>query len=111
GQPLGRYFPDVVAALSALPARCFVLDGEIVIPVERRLSFEGLQLRLHPAASRVRKLAAEHPAMFVAFDLLATTRDDTAKLLVDAPFGERRRALEAFIANQPGHEMIRLSPS
>src|SRR2546430_8161917 len=56
GQPLGRYFPDVVAALAALPAACFVLDGEIVIPIERRLSFEALQLRLHPAESRVRKL-------------------------------------------------------
>jgi len=111
GQPLGRYFPDVVASLAALPVRCFVLDGEIVIPVERRLSFEDLQLRLHPAASRVRKLAAEHPALFVAFDLLATAHDQTVTLLVDAPFTERRRALEAFIAEQPGHRAIRLSPS
>jgi ATP-dependent DNA ligase len=108
GQPLGRYFPDVVAALAALPARCFVLDGEIVIPVERRLSFEDLQLRLHPAASRVRKLAAEHPALFVAFDLLVGA---DRRRLVDAPFEERRRTLEAFIAEQPGHDAIRLSPS
>lgn len=111
GQPLGRYFPDVVTALAALPVRCFVLDGEIVIPVERRLSFEDLQLRLHPAASRVRKLAAEHPAMFVAFDLLVTPREAAVTRLVDAPFEERRRALEAFIAEQPGHDAIRLSPS
>jgi ATP-dependent DNA ligase len=111
GQPLGRYFPDVVASLAALPARCFVLDGEIVIPVERRLSFEDLQLRLHPAASRVNKLAAAHPALFVAFDLLATVHDCTVRLLVNAPFEERRRALEAFIARQPGHDAIRLSPS
>jgi len=111
GQPLGRYFPDVVASLAALPARCFVLDGEIVIPVERRLSFEDLQLRLHPAASRVHKLAAEHPALFVAFDLLVTASDHTIRLLVDAPFEERRRALEGFIAEQPGHDAIRLSPS
>jgi len=111
GQPLGRYFPDVVGSLAALPVRSFVLDGEIVIPVERRLSFEDLQLRLHPAASRVRKLAAEHPAMLVVFDLLVTTQDHTATLLVDAPFEERRRALEAFIAEQPGHRAIRLSPS
>ena len=62
GQMLGRYFPDVVAALAALPSRRFSIDGEIVIPVERRLSFEALQLRLHPAESRVRKLVAEHPA-------------------------------------------------
>ena len=111
GQPLGRYFPDVVGSLAALPVRSFVLDGEIVIPVERRLSFEDLQLRLHPAASRVRKLAAEHPAMLVVFDLLVTTQDHTATLLVDAPFEERRRALEAFITEQPGHRAIRLSPS
>src|SRR5579872_1452752 len=71
GQSLGRYFPDVAAALAALKARAFALDGEIVIPIERRLSFEALQLRLHPAESRVRKLAAEHPAVFLAFDLLA----------------------------------------
>ena len=64
----------MAAALAALPARRFVLDGEIVVPVERRLSFEALQLRLHPAESRVRKLAAEHPAVFVAFDLLAAAR-------------------------------------
>jgi ATP-dependent DNA ligase len=111
GQPLGRYFPDVVASLAALPARCFVLDGEIVIPVERRLSFEDLQLRLHPAASRVQKLAAAHPALFVAFDLLVAMHHDTMTLLVDAPFAARRRALETFIAEQPGHPAIRLSPS
>jgi ATP-dependent DNA ligase len=108
GQPLGRYFPDVVAALAALPARRFVLDGEIVIPVERRLSFQDLQLRLHPAESRVRKLAAAHPALFVAFDLLV---NGDGRLLVDAPFDERRRALEAFLAEQGEHAAIRLSPS
>ena len=63
GQSLGRYFPDLAAALGTLKARQFVLDGEIIIPIERRLSFEALQLRLHPAESRVRKLAAEHPAV------------------------------------------------
>ena len=111
GQNLGRYFPDVVAALAALPVRCFVLDGEIVIPIERRLSFEELQLRLHPAASRVRTLAERHPALFVAFDLLVTGHDHTITLLVGVPFAERRRELEAFIAEQPGHAGLRLSPS
>jgi ATP-dependent DNA ligase len=111
GQPLGRYFPDVVAALAGLPVRCFVLDGEIVIPVARRLSFEDLQLRLHPAASRVRKLAAEHPALYVAFDLLATVGGDTVVPLVEAPFAERRRALEWFLVEQPSHQGILLSPS
>src|SRR5947208_9632283 len=91
GRTLGRYFPDVAAVLAALKARQFVLDGEIVIPIERRLSFEALQLRLHPAESRVKKLAAEHPAVFIAFDLLA---DADGTVLTDRPFTERRRALE-----------------
>src|SRR5208282_3633407 len=72
-RPMTRYFPEVVAAIMAeLPARC-VIDGEIVLPdfAAGRLDFEALQLRLHPAASRVAKLAAETPAHFVAFDLLA----------------------------------------
>src|ERR1700754_2013403 len=61
GKPLGRYFPDVVAALRSLPQTDFVLDGELLIPVNGILSFDALQMRLHPAASRVNKLAAEHP--------------------------------------------------
>src|SRR5437763_6697877 len=70
-RPLTRYFPEVAEALkSALPERC-VVDGEIIIAVDGRLQFDTLQLRLHPAESRVRKLAAESPAEFVAFDLLA----------------------------------------
>src|SRR3954468_21955705 len=110
GQGLRRYFPDVAAALLALQPGRFALDGEIVIPVERRLSFEALQLRLHPAESRVRKLAAEHPAVYVAFDLLATAHDHTVVLLVDESFAERRRALEEFVADS-GSGAIRLSPS
>ncbi len=70
GQPLARYFPDLVESLLRLKAKKFVLDGEIVIPIAGRLSFDELLLRVHPAASRVRKLAAEHPAMFIVFDLL-----------------------------------------
>jgi ATP-dependent DNA ligase len=108
GQPLARYFPDVAGMLAALPARCFVLDGEIVVPVERRLSFEALQLRLHPAESRVRKLAAEIPALFIAFDLLAAA-DGT--VLTAQPYAERRRALEAFIARQGKIAGLLLSPS
>jgi len=89
-RPLTRYFPEVVEALkSALPERC-VVDGEIVIEQNGRLDFESLQLRLHPAESRVRKLAAEIPAEFVAFDLLAVGSES----LVQQPFGERRAALE-----------------
>ena len=108
GQNLGRYFPDVVAALTALKGPRFVLDGEIVIPIERRLSFEALQLRLHPAASRVAKLAVEHPAIYVAFDLLV---GPDGRRLTDEPFTERRRTLEAFLAGEGPHPAVRLSPS
>src|SRR5215470_13244818 len=77
-RPMTRYFPELVdAVLAELPERC-VIDGEIVLPdfTTGRLDFEALQLRLHPAASRVRKLAAETPAHFVAFDLLALGDED-----------------------------------
>src|SRR5438477_7421370 len=67
GQPLARYFPDVVAAIRELTAKRFVLDGELVIPVGNALSFDELQLRLHPSASRVQTLAAAHRSLFTAF--------------------------------------------
>src|SRR3954454_25045101 len=70
GQPLARYFPDVVEVILKLPARRFILDGELAIPISGKLSFDELQLRLPPAASRVQKLAAAHPAVFIVFDLL-----------------------------------------
>src|ERR1700756_5152464 len=70
GKSLTRYFPDVVQLLLALPSERFVLDGELAIPLGNALSFDALQLRLHPAESRIRKLAAETPAIFIAFDLL-----------------------------------------
>jgi ATP-dependent DNA ligase len=89
-RPLTRYFPDIVDAVKhALPTRC-VVDGEIVIAQNGRLDFEALQMRLHPAESRVRKLAQETPAEFVAFDLLALGDDD----LTTTPFEQRRAALE-----------------
>src|SRR6478609_9619435 len=69
GQPLARYFPDLVAALLKLKAKQFVLDGEIVIPIAGRLSFDDLLLRIHPAASRVKKLAEENPATYIVFDI------------------------------------------
>jgi ATP-dependent DNA ligase len=93
GQPLARYFPDVVAQIQALKAKRFVLDGELVIPVGHALSFDELQLRLHPAASRVQKLAAAHPALLIVFDLLA---DTTGKSLLGSPLRERRKKLQAF---------------
>lgn len=92
-RPLTRYFPEVAELLKdALPQRC-VVDGEIVIVTEAGLDFDTLQLRLHPAASRVAKLAAETPASFVAFDLLALGDDD----LTGQPFRERRRLLETIL--------------
>src|SRR2546430_17582226 len=73
-RPLARYFPDLVAALRSLKARRFVLDGEIAVPVEGRFSFDDLLQRIHPAASRVQKLADQTPAIFIVFDLLLTER-------------------------------------
>jgi ATP-dependent DNA ligase len=94
-KPLDRYFPELHAALRAsLPARC-VVDGEIVIATDHGLDFDALQMRLHPAASRVAKLAAETPAAFVAFDLLARDGDD----LRSRPQAERRRLLEDAIVD------------
>src|SRR3954447_7740897 len=93
GQPLARYFPDVVENLRKLWAGRFVIDGELAIPVGGKLSFDELQLRLHPAASRVQKLAAAHPALFVVFDLLG---DANGKSLLGLPLRERRQQLEKF---------------
>jgi ATP-dependent DNA ligase len=93
GKPLIRYFPDMAAALLSLPQDRFVLDGELAIPVDGAFSFDALQLRLHPAESRVRKLAAANPAVLIAFDMLA---DADGRNLVDAPLSERRAALEQF---------------
>ncbi|HWA65110.1 MAG TPA: ATP-dependent DNA ligase [Mycobacteriales bacterium] len=92
-KPMTRYFPEVVEAVkAALPDKC-VVDGEIVVPINGRLEFEVLQQRIHPAESRVRKLAAETPAHFVGFDLLAI--GDIS--LMGAPFRERRAQLESAV--------------
>lgn len=109
GQPLARYFPDMVEALEALPAARFTFDGELVIPVGRNLSFEELQLRLHPAASRVNMLAARHPSLYLVFDLL---QDEAGEDLLHLPLRERRKCLEAFAARFFESEgRIRLSPA
>ena len=108
GRPLGRYFPDVVEALEKLKSRDFVLDGELAVPVGGRLSFDKLQLRLHPAASRVAKLAKAHPAIFIGFDLLAQDR----RSYLQRPLRERRRLLEAFARkNLKSKSVVRLSPA
>ncbi|MBI2817362.1 MAG: ATP-dependent DNA ligase [Acidobacteria bacterium] len=109
GQPLSRYFPELVSAFSALKPKKFVLDGEIVVPVNGELSFDDLLMRIHPAESRIRKLAAETPAMFVAFDMLV---DENGKTLAGLPLEERRERLEAFArAYFSKDSRMRLSPA
>src|SRR3954464_11445982 len=94
-KPLNRYFPELVPALqSALPTKC-VLDGEIVIVKNNELDFDLLQLRLHPAASRVKLLSQQTPASFVCFDLLCVGDRD----LCSEPFEKRRRELEKLISS------------
>jgi ATP-dependent DNA ligase len=107
GKPLARYFPEVEALLRRLEPSRFVLDGELVIPLGETLSFDALQMRLHPAASRVRKLAHETPAVFIVFDLLATP---TGESLLPIQLVQRRTALEAFYHSVKAHEALKLSP-
>src|SRR5438067_3695489 len=106
GKPLGRYFPEVLEMLRAMREREFLLDGELIITTSDVLAFEALQLRLHPAESRIRKLAGETPAELMAFDLLGLG----GKSLVDAPLSERRKALESFLATK-GVRGLLLSPA
>jgi ATP-dependent DNA ligase len=106
GKPLGRYFPDVVEMLGALKEKDFLLDGELIIPVGDVLSFDALQLRLHPAESRVRKLAAEHPAELMLFDALELGGKDLRR----EPLAKRREALERFFAKN-GAPRLHLSPT
>ncbi|CCV05681.1 ATP dependent DNA ligase [Mesorhizobium metallidurans STM 2683] len=96
GKPLGRYFPELVIALQELKAKQFVADGEIVIEAGGSFSFEALQARLHPAASRIRKLSAQTPGTLVLFDMLAAPG---GKVMMANPLAERREALEAFFAS------------
>jgi ATP-dependent DNA ligase len=106
---LTRYFPEVEAAVKAVSARQFVLDCELLVPHGEDLAFDLLLQRIHPAASRVERLARDTPGALVAFDLLA--RGSTRSLL-DTPMAERRAALEdfagRFLEDAPA---IRLSPS
>jgi len=108
GKPLERYFPDILSVLQSLPAKVFLLDGELLIKGESGYSFSDLQLRLHPAASRVRMLAEAQPATFVIFDILET--DDGLKT-ISAPLSERRALLESFWKQYCSKEdAIKLSP-
>jgi ATP-dependent DNA ligase len=109
GQTLGRYFPEIVAALANLKAKKFALDGEIVVPVGQGLSFDQLLQRIHPAESRIRKLSAEFPATFILFDVLV---DPRGKSLTDVPLSDRRDMLEDFAKKYAGNsERLALSPA
>ena len=105
GRPLGRYFPEMVEAVKAIAAERFVVDGELIIPVGGILSFDALQLRLHPAESRIRKLSRETPAQIMLFDLLALG----GKSYVDEPLSARRAALEKLVSPPPRPDIL-LSP-
>jgi ATP-dependent DNA ligase len=108
GKPLGRYFPDVVELVRRLDPSPFIIDGELLIQADGRFSFEALQMRLHPAESRIRRLAAKTPASLTLFDmLLSPTRGD----LRVQTLGERRRELEAFAAAFPAHGALSVTPS
>jgi ATP-dependent DNA ligase len=107
GKPLTRYFPDIVETARALKANRFVLDGEIVVPEGRAFSFDALLQRIHPAASRVQKLAKETPALLIVFDLLA----DDDEVLIDALLPARRERLERFAKRYFRSKSIKLSPA
>jgi ATP-dependent DNA ligase len=107
GKSLDRFFPDVVRVIAALPAKKLVLDGELLIAVDRAFSFDALQMRLHPSATRVAKLSGEHPATFVAFDCLIS---ETGRSLLDVPFDERHRALEQLFARTGESEAFSRTP-
>jgi ATP-dependent DNA ligase len=106
GKPLGRYFPEVVEMLGSLKDRQFLLDGELIISVGDVLSFDALQLRLHPAESRIRKLSQQTPAELMAFDLLELDGASLAK----EPLESRRKRLEQFMARNSA-PALHLSPA
>jgi len=106
GKPLARYFPEVVEMLRGIREKQFLLDGELIISVGDVLAFDALQMRLHPAESRIRKLSVQTPAELMAFDLLEVG----GKPLLDQPLAKRRLALEKFIASNDV-DGLHLSPA
>ena len=108
GQPLARYFPELVEQLSRLPARKFILDGEIIIRSAAGLDFDALLQRIHPAASRIRKLSQETPSSYLVFDILLSER---GKVLTSLPLSARRMALQEFATHFKDAERIHLSPA
>lgn len=108
GQALARYFPEVVRTVSELPVRNVVLDCELAVPVDGQLSFDNLLQRIHPAASRVKKLAEETPAVIIVFDLLVGPKMEP---FFEQPLSMRRIALEKFAAQFINNDAMQLSPA
>src|SRR6185312_12553250 len=107
GKSLSRFFPEVLQNLRELAAKTFVLDGELVIPIDGGLSFDALQMRLHPAQSRINRLAAETPATFIVFDCLLRK---AGQLLLEQPFEERRSTLERLFEEIRDHSGLSITP-
>jgi ATP-dependent DNA ligase len=107
GKPLTRYFPEIAATFRDLEAKQLILDGELLITQGKRLSFDALQMRLHPAQSRIEKLSRETPALFMAFDLLL---DPSGNSLLDKPLHQRRSALDTLFQRLGKQPLLRLSP-
>jgi ATP-dependent DNA ligase len=107
GKTLARYFPEVVAMLLRLKQKEFVLDGELTIPLGDTLSFDALQMRIHPAESRIKKLAHETPALLILFDMLLDAKGNSQ---IEAPLDRRRVALESFYDKAGEGKNLKLSP-
>jgi len=107
GKSLNRFFPDMVRVIAELPETKLVLDGELLIAVDGAFCFDALQMRLHPSETRVRKLSTEQPATFVAFDCLISTSGSS---LLDAPFEQRRAALDGVFARTGESEAFTITP-
>jgi len=108
GKPLGRYFPEVVELLRGVATPQLVVDGELVIELSGRLAFDALQMRLHPAESRIRKLAAATPARLIVFDILA---DPEGTVVIGKPLRERQKILAEFMKKAAVRKKFVLSPS
>ncbi|HEX3809553.1 MAG TPA: ATP-dependent DNA ligase [Rhizomicrobium sp.] len=107
GKALTRFFPEIAQALEAIPAKRFVLDGELLIPRANLLSFDALQMRLHPAQSRIEKISRETPALLMCFDMLENTAGEN---LLPQPLTQRRKELEALFGAFHKQTRLRLSP-
>jgi ATP-dependent DNA ligase len=108
GKDLGRYFPEMVAHLKEVKAAEFVLDGELVVLIDGKPEFDALQMRLHPAESRIRKLSLATPAKFTLFDILA---DETGAVLLDRPLRQRRKSLERIARPMQNDSWLEVSPA